>query len=767
MGGLKAGKLVVHALALALLSACASGGGGGGGGATPPGGGGPVSPPPPPPGTPRPPAVALPAMPPAAAPGTTPDLNSREFRDQWGLAGINAQAAWAYENGHGQGVLVGVIDDGIDSDHPELIGRISPASIDIAPGRNALETDLSHGSEIASLIAGNFNGSQTMGVAYEATILAVRADEGAGFPDTYLADAIDYAVAQGVDVINLSLGSSSPTSNRLRTAIQNATQAGVIIVVSAGNSGASATNPNYPGFLATDAAVSNGLIIIAGGSNPDGSFNPVSNPAGSAAMHYLVAPGWQIMVPDHGPPGPVPGFQTCGFGANGDLCRIQGTSYASPHVAGAVAVLMSAFPGLTPLQVVEILLQTTDDMGAAGIDNQTGWGHLNLARAFAPIGAVSAPMAGQEVANFSLVGALGPAFGDGFAHSGAWSVSGFDAYNRTYAIDVSRNWISAPNRLGAVAQAPHLWRSEATRHGVRVQAAFADDSAPATLRSHIARADFQQDAMRIEAEIAPGFVAAFAANGARAAYDDNGVVSHLDAVRSDMSLRLTREIAQGLSFSIITENGRSASGLVMSPSIEREAVAARASFALGRAGLDLTYGQVREDEGVLGLLWSNNFGATPGGETRFAGFGAHVDLNPVWRISGLAEFGVAEMTGAGFLEMVEPLRTTAFSLQARARPAWLDGAVTFTIAQPLRVEDGVLAFMAPTATRYGRQSLSYEYRSFSPTPSGRELRFGVGYSYWRGNVLSAFGEAFYVLEPGHVARAEPDAILRFGLRVAN
>ena len=763
MSAMKASRLALQVLVLALLGACAGGGGGGGGGVV-------VPPPtsPPPPVNPRPPAAPLPALPPLAPPGSTPNPASAEFTNNWGPGGINAQAAWAYENGHGEGVLVGVIDDGIDRNHPELVGRISARSTDIAPGRNALETTLSHGSEISSLIAGNFNGGQTVGVAYQATILAVRADSGSGsFPDAYIADAINYAVAEGVDVINLSLGSASAPGATLQNAVRNATQNGVIIVVSAGNSGPSAGNPNYPGFLATNPSVSNGLIIIAGGSNQDGTFNTVSNPAGAAAQFYLVAPGWNIMVPDHGPPGAVPGFQTCGLGPNGDLCRIQGTSYASPHVAGAVAVLTSAFPGLTPAQVVQILLQTTDDMGAAGIDTQTGWGHLNLARAFQPVGSLSTPMAGLEVTPSSVMGALGPAFGDGFAHSGAWAVSSFDAFDRTFALDLASNWLRAPQSLAASAQAPHLWRSEATRAGVRVHAAFAESAAPQSLRTPIARADLEQTAMRIEAEIAPGFTAAFAAHGARAAYDDNGVVSHLDAVHSDMSLRLTREITEGLSFSVITESGRAASGLAFTPGIERSAAAARMSLALGRAGLDVTMGEIQEGEGVLGLVWSNGFGATPGGETRFAGFGAHVDVSPIWRLSASAEFGVAEMGQAGWLEVTSPLRTSAFSLQARATPAWLAGALTFTIAQPLRVEDGVLSFMAPTADRYGRQSLGYEQRAFSPTPSGRELRFGLGYAYGRGNVLSAFGEAFYVLEPGHIAHAEPDAVLRFGLRVAN
>ena len=195
MAPLQINRLLLNAVVVALLSACAGGGGGGGGG------GGIVSPPPPPP-------VGPPVFPPLApphAPGDIPNLGSAEFLNNWGPAGVNAQVAW--QNGAtGAGVVVGVIDDGIDPNHPELVGRISPLSTDIVAGRNALVTTQSHGSEISSLIAGNYNGAQTVGVAYDATILAVRADTGGGFGYTDLANALDYAVANNVDVINFSLG---------------------------------------------------------------------------------------------------------------------------------------------------------------------------------------------------------------------------------------------------------------------------------------------------------------------------------------------------------------------------------------------------------------------------------------------------------------------------------------------------------------------------------------------------------------------------------
>lgn len=779
MGALNNGRLALQVLILALLGACAGGGGGGGGGAPP--GGGVVSPPPPPPpaGTPRPPPIALPAMPPAAAPGSFPSTASQEYNSNWGPGGINAEAAWQYQNAHGEGVVIGVIDDGIDPNHPELFGRVHPASVDIVAGRNALTTTQSHGSELGSLMAGNFNGSQTVGVAYAATLLAVRADNGSGsFSDNVLADALNYAVTNGVRVVNFSLGGDSPTNQNLRNAIQAATNAGVILVFSAGNDGPSATNPNFPARLATDAVVSNGLILVAGGSNPDGTFNNRSNFAGIAASQYLVAPGWEIIVPDHGPPGAVPGFQTCGAAAGlaADLCEIQGTSYASPHVAAAAAVLMSAFPGLTPQQVVQIILQSTDDMGIAGIDQTTGWGHLNLERAFLPIGTVSSPLAfgGAPVALTMPLGVSGAAFGDGLTrHAAAWNVASFDSFGRTYNTNFADNWARAGAGPSTLVNAPSLWRAERVR-GTRVEMAFAEDVAPESYRVPIDRAELEQAAVRIDTDLAAGLTVSFAAHGARTLDHETGEpVGHLSFVNSDTSLRLTRRVTDALSVSLISESVEGGLALSGEPR-GRSAAAARASLDLGPLGFDVTVGQIAEDDGVLGLAWANELGETPDGETQFAGFAGHIAPARGWRLGFDVEYGLADFAQAGWLSIGAPLRTSAYALEATRdyTPFWLhpfgvDGAggLSFNVSQPLRVEDGAVSFMAPVATNYGRRSLTFERRTFEPTPSGRETRVGFGYRYFAGDVFSAFGEVIYVSDPGHVAGADSEGLARFGFRL--
>ena len=770
MIALRANRIALHALIGVLLSACAGGGGGGGGGTVPV---------PPATGTPRPPAAPLPPLPPAAAPGSYPSLSSQEYLANWGVAGMAAAAGWQFQNGHGEGVLIGVIDDGVDPNHPELFGRISPLSVDIVAGRNALTTTQSHGSEISSIIASNFNGQQTVGPAFASTILAVRADNGSGsFNDSDLALALNYAVANGVDVVNFSLGSSSAPSLTFQNAIAAATAAGVIVIVSAGNDGPGAAQPNYPGYLAITPSISHGLVLVAGGTNPDGTFNNVSNRAGDAQNFYLVAPGWQIIVPDHGPPGPVPGFQTCNLGPNNDLCRIQGTSYASPHITAGAAMLMSAFPGLTPQQVVQILLQSTDDMGLAGIDFETGWGRLNMVRAFAPIGSVAAPLgSGLFVGTSTSLGATGAAFGDGMSFDQSdWVVSGFDTFGRTYNVDLSGNWARAPSEALRIVQAPLLWRTELSANGASVQMSLAEDIAPELMRLPAAREDLQQNPMRVEAMLAPGLTASFAAHGARAV-DPTPIdgVGHLGLVNSDFSLMLTGQLNDVVRLSLMSESGDAAVGTEQRQA-ERRAAAVRAAFDFGGAGFDVTYGRIVEERGVLGMAWSDGLGQTPGGEIAFTAFTGHFEPARNLRLRFGAELGVADLGRSGWLWVAEPLRTSAFSFEASmgAAPTWLrpfgaegSGVVSFTLSQPLRVDGGAFNFMAPTATAEGRKSLTYELRSIEPVPSGRELRMGLGYRYFAGDVFSAFGEALYVVEPGHIASAEPGAIVRFGFRVAH
>ena len=364
---------IVLGFVLVLLAAACGGGGGGGGSI----GGG--------------------------STGGGSSFNTAEFQANFGLGNINVLSA--YDAGFsGQGQTVAVIDTGIDVDHPDLDANIAAASTDIVTGNPIfVDDDDGHGTSVAGVIAAERNGIGMHGVAFNSEILAIRTDTIGScfticaFEDDDIAAAVDFAVANGAGVINISLGGAVPSNATLRTALQNATAAGVIVVVAAGNDGGA--NPISPALLAADATF-NGLIIAAGAVDSTNAIASFSNLAGTTQNFYLVAPGVNIFTTTIG----------------GGFTTVSGTSFSAPHIAGGFALILERFPALTAAQVVQLLLDTATDLGAAGTDAVFGQGLLNLSAALAPLGTLSVPLGTTTGSGASGLGSttmsLGSAFGD-------------------------------------------------------------------------------------------------------------------------------------------------------------------------------------------------------------------------------------------------------------------------------------------------------------------------------------------------------------------
>lgn len=758
----------------ALVAGCASGGGGGGGGGivAPP-----ASPPPPPPPANLNPALTIPPPP--------SGINATEYAANYGVGATGAAAAWS-RGFTGAGVRIGVIDDGMvastDPAFAEISGRVDYArSIDALslPGasfsRNQLSSDNTHGAELASLIAGNANGQQTMGVAYGATIIAVRADNGSGsFANVDLANGLNYAVSQSVRVVNFSLGSSAPSGDTFRNAIAAATNAGVIVVVSAGNDGPGATDVNYPGRFASDPDVGRGLMIVAGGVNADGSFNTRSNVAGSAANFYITAPGWEIIVPDFGPSGPLPGFQQCGASAGlaSNLCRIQGTSYASPLVAGAAALLIQAFPGMTPRQIVDLLLTSTDDQGAPGVDAVTGRGRLNLEKAFQPAGPVSVPLSAAASLNAgSEMGVTGAAFGDAFSRGSSWRAVGFDKYGRSFEVSLSPSWRRTRLTDRAQESSPLLWQrgqqgggAFATSFALAEPApaeavGFTGETPQAAFRSELALGEDRRVALAHGVPVAPSATAA-------------ELPGHMAFVGYDRGVAVVQDIDSRTRLSVVAQDGSATLGSGYGRSARRGTLA-RVDYWLGASSFGASIGSVVENGSILGTTWAGSVGAAPEAQTRFVGFSARRRLAAGIEASVETEFGATRMSGGPrLLSTDRELVTSAgvasvqWNTTPKALRAWLpqaNGALTIALSQPLRVEDGMFSALLPTANEWGRQSLTFAPRAIGVTPSGREIDASVSYSL-SAESFAARVSAIYATQPGHDRSARNEAAVTLGVR---
>lgn len=307
-------------------------------------------------------------------------VDDKFLEDQWGLARIGAPEAW--DDGTGEGVVIAVVDTGIDLDHEDLKHKIVAdvscigADDDATKCGGSGQDDHGHGSHVAGIAAAATNNTVGVaGTAPEAGIMAVRvlAKTATGDASGDLADVragIHWAVDHGADVINLSLGENVLIRNLfgsgLREAVDYAWSKGVLVAVAAGNT-TSLFGSGYggvPAFVVTATDVDNDQASYA-------------NDVGSAQWG-LAAPG--------GDSGPDAGkilsswLQTKPEDPDDTgYAYATGTSMATPFVSGAAAVLLSM--GFTPQQVVDQLLATATDLGPEGEDSDFGSGLLNLAKA--------------------------------------------------------------------------------------------------------------------------------------------------------------------------------------------------------------------------------------------------------------------------------------------------------------------------------------------------------------------------------------------------
>ena len=290
-----------------------------------------------------------------------------------GVAGADTNAPEAWETSTGSGLTIAVIDTGIDLNHQDLRDRVwtntgetcgngvdddNNGFIDDCngwdfgggdndPNPEAGTRSEAHGTHVAGLAGASRNGLGTVGIAPDVNLMALKAAYPSGdLSLSAVVAAIDYAVANGADIINLSLGTRVGVSRHavlfVERAVADAAAAGVLIIASTGNEGVdtTTTGPQWPsGF----ALYYDEVMSIASSNNSDA----LSSWSTRGPEVSLMAPGEIVLST-------VPG---------GGYNWMSGTSMAAPVTAGAAAVLWAAEPNLTASQVADRLEATGASLG--------------------------------------------------------------------------------------------------------------------------------------------------------------------------------------------------------------------------------------------------------------------------------------------------------------------------------------------------------------------------------------------------------------------
>jgi type VII secretion-associated serine protease mycosin len=317
-----------------------------------------------------------------ARPAMADDIRDKE----WHLSALGMSQAQKVSQG--DGVVVAVVDTGVDDKHAELTGAVLPGK-GFGEGNNTdgRVDQVGHGTAMAGLIAGRglSNGGGVLGIAPKARILPVQvARTESTLPSPWIGPGIDWAVDHGAKVINLSMELGD--DGEVRAAVERALRSDVIVVAGVGNTPARTT----VGFPASIPGV-----VAVGGVDRNGDHAAIS----------ATGPEMQVAAPS------VDVIST----APGSDYRIgTGTSDATAIVSGVVALVRAKYPNLSGPEVVRRITATATDKGQPGRDDEYGFGVVN------PVAALTADIApATQSSSASTVAASSSSVADGGGSGGS------------------------------------------------------------------------------------------------------------------------------------------------------------------------------------------------------------------------------------------------------------------------------------------------------------------------------------------------------------
>ncbi len=333
-----------------------------------------------------------------------PTTDELRLATTWGLEKINAPDVWAlgYE---GEGIIVAVVDTGCNYNHNDIHNQMWHDTAagyhygwNFASGTGDPMDTSGHGTHTAGTVAGDGTSGTQTGVAPEATIMALKTAMTFS-TEQQCWDAYEFAVEHGASVVSSSFGwpqSQNPDRQSWREVVENSLAAGVHHAIAAGNEGG---NPSIPGDIRTpgdcpppwlhpNQTTTGGLSAVVTVGATDSNDNLASfSSLGYSTWKYDApwfdypdtAPAIGLIDPDIS--GPGVDVVSLSYSNPSGYTTMSGTSMATPHIAGCMALLLDANPNLTNAQMDSLLEMTSVDLGAAGKDNYYGAGRVDIYQA--------------------------------------------------------------------------------------------------------------------------------------------------------------------------------------------------------------------------------------------------------------------------------------------------------------------------------------------------------------------------------------------------
>ncbi|MFQ5534262.1 MAG: S8 family serine peptidase [Sphingomonadales bacterium] len=554
------------------------------------------------------------------------------------------------------------------------------------------------------------------------------------------------------------------------------------MIVSAGNESQAAIN-NGLAAIAADPLI-NGQVVIAGAINNLDALSDFSNFAGPELQDFfLSAPGEGVIT----------------ISLNDILFSVSGTSFAAPHVSGAIALLWERFPNLSAQEIVEILFTSADDLGTIGTDTFFGRGKLNIGAALSPLGTLSLPMGttvaqpGFDVASSAI--SLGSAFGDALAGQSLLSRGiVLDSFSRTFSFDL-RDLIIRP---GATPDLLLRARNSARRnaHYVRLSnrqslsiafsdhEAFTDGEAFSSTRSYL---DLRESLTPRYRDLSFSFTTSWGRHAAVTVsggtgfsggtiygdrHDGGGDLLSPGArpspfaalVQQENSLALSYRFDNGTDIRLATAVGkpldhsdfgsdRRAVGNVLS--IKRKSESG-ASF-----GVEV--GSVLERGGFLDSAARGAFDSVDGATTLFATVSGTMPIARNWLLVGQFSQGLTRIHEAGFelLSDFSSIRASGFNVGAMTFDLFQKGDwLAVNLSQPLRVDRASATLEIATGRDFLSDAIFRDTGTVDLAPSGREIDFELAYRIASRQDFSIQTNLLYQINPGHAAGA-PGALSLF------